>query len=174
MVGPSRVSTGYLSPGPSRSRVSRSASFVSDASSSKSYSMSDVSRSASPSAGELSRWGRRNEDGTWSCAHPGCTSRSTFGRGCDLRKHYKRHTKSWFCSYQDCPQAHEGGFSSKKDKARHEAKHDPQIVSPCFYWSAENGKPFMLRLYFALAVQECQRTTLSTSLSLRRKADKTI
>lgn len=125
-AGPSRTSTGYLSPGEGRSRVSRTTSLASEASS-RGDSQSDVSRSVSPSAGEMMKWGRRNRDGTWNCAYPGCTSRSSFSRGCDLRKHYKRHTKSLFCRHQGCPQATEGGFSSKKDRARHEAKHDPQI-----------------------------------------------
>lgn len=124
-AGPSRTSTGYLSPGEAdRSRAARSASFASNASD---VSQSDVSRSASPNASEMARWGFRNGDGTWSCAYPGCASRSTFHRGCDLRKHYKRHTKSLFCRYDGCPQATEGGFSSKKDRARHEAKHNPNI-----------------------------------------------
>ncbi len=128
-AGPWRTSTGYLSPGePGRSRVSRTTSFASNASSGRSYSHSDVSRSASPSASEMAKWGRKTEVGTWRCGFPGCTSRSTFSRGCDLRKHYKRHTKSLFCRHEGCPQATEGGFSSKKDRARHEAKHDPQIV----------------------------------------------
>ena len=125
-AGPSRTSTGYLSPDPAeRNRVSRSTSFASNASS---VSPSDVSRSTSPNASEMAKWGVRNENGTWSCAYPGCSSRSTFNRGCDLRKHYKRHTKSLFCRHEGCPQATEGGFSSKKDRARHEAKHDPKIV----------------------------------------------
>jgi hypothetical protein len=76
----------------------------------------------------MAKWGVRNANGTWSCAYPSCSSRSTFNRGCDLRKHYKRHTKSLFCRHEGCPQATEGGFSSKKDRARHEAKHDPKIV----------------------------------------------
>ena len=128
IAGPSRTSTGYLSPGEGRSRVSRTTSFASNASSGRSRSASDVSRSVSPSVGEMMKWGRRNQNGTWNCAYPGCTSRSSFSRGCDLRKHYKRHTKSLFCRHQGCPQATEGGFSSKKDRARHEAKHDPQIM----------------------------------------------
>lgn len=131
-AGPSRTSAGYLSPDPARrSRVSRSTSFASiasNASSVRSYSQSDVSRSVSPSAGEMVKWGYKNENGTWSCRYPGCSSRSTFSRGCDLRKHYKRHTKSLFCRVEGCPQATEGGFSSKKDRARHEAKHNPNIV----------------------------------------------
>jgi hypothetical protein len=45
-----------------------------------------------------------------------------------LRKHYRRHSKHLFCRYEGCPQATEGGFSSKKDRARHEQKHDPNIL----------------------------------------------
>lgn len=77
----------------------------------------------------------------WRCAYPGCTSRATFTRGCDLRKHYNRHSKHLFCRVDGCPQSEAaaasraksadqpltGGFSSKKDRARHEAKHNPGI-----------------------------------------------
>jgi len=80
---------------------------------------------------------------TWRCAYPGCTSRALFTRGCDLRKHFNRHSKHLFCRVEGCPQSeacaladsssHRGsasggsGFSSKKDRARHEAKHNPGI-----------------------------------------------
>jgi hypothetical protein len=81
----------------------------------------------------------------WRCAYAGCTSRKTFTRGCDLRKHFNRHAKTLFCSYSGCHQNKEthlaalaqgngfgsprGGFSSKKDMLRHEASHNPHI--PC-------------------------------------------
>ncbi|KAF1988381.1 hypothetical protein K402DRAFT_329160 [Aulographum hederae CBS 113979] len=87
-----------------------------------------MSRSASPSAADLRAYGYLNDQGTWTCAYPGCTSRAIFTRGCDLRKHHKRHTKSFFCHHQGCPQATGGGFSSKKDLARHEAKHNPGVL----------------------------------------------
>lgn len=117
----------YLSPHlANRGRLSRASSYASNASSVQ--SKSDISRSVSPNAGEMSKWGFKNMDGSWSCGFPGCASRSTFTRGCDLRKHYKRHSKSLFCRHDGCPQAREGGFSSKKDRARHEAKHNPSIV----------------------------------------------
>lgn len=114
--------------------ISRAGSFTSNSSCWTScprsdLARSDMSRSVSPNASEMARWGRRQEQGTWRCAYPGCTSKSKFRRGCDLRKHYRRHTKSLFCRYAGCKQATEGGFSSEKDRARHEAKHDPQI--PC-------------------------------------------
>lgn len=128
--GPSRRSTGYLSPdeaGKASSRFSRSTS-VAESNASSMRSISDVSRSASPNASEMAKYGHRNDDGSWSCVYPGCSSKSKFNRGCDLRKHYKRHTKSLWCRHQGCPQATEGGFSSKKDRARHEAKHNPSIV----------------------------------------------
>ena len=82
---------------------------------------------------------------TWRCAYPGCTSRALFTRGCDLRKHFNRHSKHLFCRVDGCPQSEAcavaeasgrrgsvaagggGGFSSKKDRARHEAKHNPGI-----------------------------------------------
>ncbi|ORX98610.1 hypothetical protein BCR34DRAFT_147077 [Clohesyomyces aquaticus] len=87
-----------------------------------------LSRSLSPSSPDLRVYGYPNKNGTWSCAYPGCTSRAVFSRGCDLRKHHKRHTKSFFCRHEGCPQATGGGFSSKKDLARHEAKHNPGVL----------------------------------------------
>ncbi|KAL4938106.1 hypothetical protein BDV06DRAFT_61965 [Aspergillus oleicola] len=69
--------------------------------------------------------------GTWRCAYPSCTSPSLFRRGCDLRKHYNRHRKHLFCRHDRCPQSDPSvpgaGFSSKKDRDRHEAKHNPGI-----------------------------------------------
>lgn len=91
-------------------------------------SESGFSRSSSPGSTDMSLYGYLNQQGTWSCAYPGCTSRAVFTRGCDLRKHHKRHTKSFFCRYPGCSQASGGGFSSKKDLARHEAKHNPGVV----------------------------------------------
>jgi hypothetical protein len=87
-----------------------------------------LSRSLSPSSPDLRAYGIPNKSGTWSCAYPGCTSRAVFTRGCDLRKHHKRHTKSFFCRHGECPQSTGGGFSSKKDLARHEAKHNPGVL----------------------------------------------
>ena len=81
----------------------------------------------------------------WRCAYPACTSRAVFTRGCDLRKHFNRHSKHLFCRFDGCPQGEAavlaaaaeaaqlgpaallGGFSSKKDRDRHEAKHNPGI-----------------------------------------------
>lgn len=77
---------------------------------------------------DLSRYGIPAGDGVWRCAHPGCTSQALFRRGCDLRKHFNRHRKHLFCRHEGCPQSKQGGFSSKKDRARHEAKHNPGIV----------------------------------------------
>lgn len=118
----------------------------------------------------------------WRCAYPGCTSRATFTRGCDLRKHYNRHSKHLFCRVEGCPQSETaaiarartqnnnstsssneppvdellssseataggtpthhgllltGGFSSKKDRARHEAKHNPGIKCE---WHGPDGE----------------------------------
>ncbi|MCJ1336195.1 hypothetical protein MMC09_001471 [Bachmanniomyces sp. S44760] len=88
------------------------------------------SRSPSPNPSDLANYGIQNEDRhTWRCAYPGCASKAIFVRGCDLRKHYRRHSKNFFCRHEGCPQATEGGFSSKKDRARHEAKHNPGV--PC-------------------------------------------
>ena len=89
---------------------------------------SDISRSVSPSPAELRNFGIPQPDGkSWLCAHAGCTSQTLFTRGCDLRKHYRRHTKHLFCRHEGCPQSREGGFSSKKDRDRHEAKHKPGV-----------------------------------------------
>ena len=85
----------------------------------------------------------------WRCAYPGCTSRATFTRGCDLRKHYNRHSKHLFCRVDGCQQSQAaaatrstdgiltGGFSSKKDRARHEAKHNPGIKCE---WKGPSGE----------------------------------
>lgn len=99
----------------------------------------------------------------WRCAYPNCTSRAVFTRGCDLRKHYNRHSKHLFCRVGGCPQSEaacvaaaqqqaiqsgtepldlsqlavSGGFSSKKDRARHEAKHNPGIKCE---WKGVNGE----------------------------------
>ncbi|PLB41461.1 putative C2H2 transcription factor [Aspergillus candidus] len=76
---------------------------------------------------DLTSYGLPLGDGTWRCAYPGCTSSAVFRRGCDLRKHYNRHRKHLFCRHDGCPQAVTGGFSSKKDRDRHEAKHNPLV-----------------------------------------------
>ena len=86
------------------------------------------SRSPSPQPGDLSNYGYLNPDRrTWRCAYPGCASKALFVRPCDLRKHFNRHSKDFHCRHEGCPQATEGGFSSKKDRARHEAKHNPGV-----------------------------------------------
>ncbi|KAI4092101.1 MAG: hypothetical protein LQ339_007997 [Xanthoria mediterranea] len=94
-------------------------------------SSSQFSRSPSPgNQSDLPNFGYPLGDGTsWKCAYPGCSSNAVFTRGCDLRKHYRRHSKTLFCRQQGCPAATEGGFSSPKDRDRHEAKHRPDI--PC-------------------------------------------
>ncbi|KAJ5445869.1 Zinc finger C2H2 [Penicillium cf. griseofulvum] len=77
--------------------------------------------------GDLSNYGIKTGDGAWRCAYKGCSSKSLFYRGCDLRKHFNRHRKHLFCRYDGCPQSAKNGFSSKKDRARHEAKHNPGV-----------------------------------------------
>ena len=85
--------------------------------------LSSHSRSVSPNPADLHNFGFPLPDGrSWRCAYPNCTSQAQFTRGCDLRKHYRRHTKSLFCRHEDCPQSREGGFSSRKDRDRHESK----------------------------------------------------
>jgi hypothetical protein len=98
---------------------------------------------------------------TWRCAYPACSSRALFTRGCDLRKHFNRHSKHLFCRFKGCAQSAakvqesardkanswenrkagsvpgNGGFSSKKDRARHEAKHDPKVMCE---WVGEGGE----------------------------------
>lgn len=77
---------------------------------------------------DLTRYGIPAGEGVWRCAYPACTSQAIFRRGCDLRKHFNRHRKHLFCRHEGCPQSKQGGFSSKKDRARHEAKHNPGIA----------------------------------------------
>ncbi|KAB8233593.1 putative C2H2 transcription factor [Aspergillus alliaceus] len=84
--------------------------------------------SSNNSQKDLTNYGIRNADQTWRCAYPGCSSSTIFRRGCDLRKHYNRHRKHLFCRHGGCPQAVAGGFSSKKDRDRHEAKHNPLVA----------------------------------------------
>lgn len=121
----------YAQPGPVQAaRQVRAPSFhsVDDSGTGGEEEEDTFSRGSSPGQADLSVYGYLNEKGTWSCAYPGCTSRAVFTRGCDLRKHHKRHTKSFFCRYPSCSQSTDGGFSSKKDLARHEAKHNPGVV----------------------------------------------
>lgn len=119
----------YLSPSNQpQPTLSRHNSATSNPASTYDRTVSEVSRSVSPNPSAIADYGYKNVDGSWSCAWPGCTSRSRFTRACDLRKHYKRHSKTLFCRHEGCPQSTEGGFSSKKDRARHEAKHNPMIT----------------------------------------------
>ncbi|KAF2096547.1 hypothetical protein NA57DRAFT_78151 [Rhizodiscina lignyota] len=121
------------------SQTSRSLSFTStdtyyaQSSPGASPEASGTSSSSSPAPLDLRAYGSPRPDGSWTCAFPGCTSRAVFTRGCDLRKHHKRHLKSFFCHHEGCPQAQGGGFSSKKDLLRHEAKHNPGV--PCDWQS---------------------------------------
>ncbi|CAG7917817.1 unnamed protein product [Penicillium olsonii] len=85
-------------------------------------------QSSASNASDLSNYGIPTSDGLWRCAHPGCSSQLLFKRGCDLRKHFNRHRKYLFCRYEKCPQSSQNGFSSKKDRARHEAKHNPGVL----------------------------------------------
>lgn len=121
----------------------------------------------------------------WRCAFPNCTSRAVFTRGCDLRKHYNRHSKHLFCRIEGCPQSEaacvavaqqqaiqagadasdssmlavSGGFSSKKDRARHEAKHAPSIkceVENCgrVFSRMDNMKDHCRRIHFKQALHQ--------------------
>ena len=91
-------------------------------------SMSESSISGSPSSSDLHLYGFRNHNGTWGCAYPGCVSKRIFRRRCDLRKHFRYHRKHLFCREAGCPRATLGGFSTEKDRVRHEAKHKPNVV----------------------------------------------
>lgn len=87
-----------------------------------------ASRATSPGSADLQAYGYLDRNGSWICGYPGCSSRAVFIRDCDFRKHYKRHTKSFFCRLEGCPQSTGGGFSSRKDLARHETKHNPDVM----------------------------------------------
>ncbi|KAJ5718937.1 uncharacterized protein N7483_010019 [Penicillium malachiteum] len=129
---PTTHGTGYLSPPLVPAMSLRSPSLM--RSSPTPTTISDFDGRGQPSSppnlnpADLSRYGIPTSDGAWRCAHPGCTSQAVFRRGCDLRKHFNRHRKHLFCRHEGCPQSRQGGFSSKKDRARHEAKHNPGIV----------------------------------------------
>lgn len=129
MTPESTIPSSYMS-GPRGSRSPSASTGAFSPQPSVDGSVADYSRSISPSANsaDLRAYGYLNKNGTWTCAYPGCTSKAVFTRGCDLRKHHKRHTKSFFCRHEGCPQATGGGFSSKKDLARHEAKHNPGVI----------------------------------------------
>jgi hypothetical protein len=71
--------------------------------------------------------GHAGGQGPWVCNYPQCTSRVVFSRLCDFRKHYNRHLRFFFCRYESCSRATEGGFPNKTDRARHEAQHNPRI-----------------------------------------------
>ncbi|KAF2399922.1 hypothetical protein EJ06DRAFT_530707 [Trichodelitschia bisporula] len=122
---PSLSIPNVLSSRPSRAHSTTSAaSFGTQPLSSPEPERNANSRLSSPGNDDISAYGHRNPQGTLSCSYPGCKSRASFPRPCDLRKHYKRHSKAYFCRhYPTCKQ----GFSSKKDLARHEAKHNPAV-----------------------------------------------
>ena len=107
---------------------SRRTSAMSNQSFASGLAVFEVCENASPEPQTPTAYGFRRPDDSWSCAWPGCTSRARFTRACDLRKHFKRHSKTLFCRYDGCPQSREAGFSNKKDRARHETKHNPKIT----------------------------------------------
>ena len=78
------------------------------------------------------------------CPFPDCKSTAIFTTGRDFRRHYRQHFKRFFCRYPECPQstsdareAGKKGFATRKDRARHEAKHNPAIRCK---WRAPNGE----------------------------------
>lgn len=119
----------FLSPSATAMSIGSSSAISSTASPAPTLSDFESKASSPPfNPADLTRYGIPAGDGVWRCAHPGCTSQALFRRGCDLRKHFNRHRKHLFCRHEGCPQSKQGGFSSKKDRARHEAKHNPGIV----------------------------------------------
>ena len=72
--------------------------------------------------------GLKKLDGSYSCAWPDCKSRARLVCACDSRKHYRRQLKLFLCRYHGCPKSTKNGFSTKRDRARHEAKHNPSIT----------------------------------------------
>lgn len=71
------------------------------------------------------------------CPHPSCSSKLLFTRRCDRDKHYRLHFRKFFCRITGCHMSHELkgtrsqiGFSTMKDRDRHEKGHNPSIVCP--------------------------------------------
>jgi hypothetical protein len=68
-------------------------------------------------------------EGGWTCSFPDCRSILRFTRPCDVRKHYKRHFRSWGCRFSQGASGCAVAFATRKDRDRHESKHRPSI--PC-------------------------------------------
>jgi hypothetical protein len=49
------------------------------------------------------------------CPYPGCMSRASFTRTCDLRKHYRRHLQRFYCRVAGCPRSAPGTASGEPD-----------------------------------------------------------
>jgi hypothetical protein len=47
---------------------------------------------------------------------------------CDLRKHCRRHSKTLLRRHRGRLHAVKSSFSTNKDRSRHEAKHNPNIL----------------------------------------------
>ena len=78
------------------------------------------------------------------CPFPECKSTAIFTTGRDFRRHYRQHFKRFFCRYEECPQsvsdlseAGNKGFATRKDRTRHEAKHNPAIQCK---WRSPSGE----------------------------------
>ena len=74
------------------------------------YSVNSTAQSTSPSSSLLAYGVPVLQAGlsspqTWRCVYPGCTSLALFVRGCDLRKHFNRHSKHLICRLEDCLQS---------------------------------------------------------------------
>ena len=172
------ASPGPISPGPSRTRRSSRDSFSSSSSTttsitpgtssyqlhpshSNSHSHSRSRSQSSSSSSSASPYGYPSPDGSgYCCAYPNCTSTNaarnrpyTFRRPCDLRKHYTQHRKHFFCRFEGCPQSVRAGFATSKDRARHEAKHNPAvrcILDGCdrVFSRVDNMKDHARRIHF--------------------------
>jgi hypothetical protein len=75
------------------------------------------------------------------CPHPSCSSQVLFIRQCDLDKHYRLHFRKYYCRAPECQmptsayyqtgKSSQIGFSTIKDRNRHESRHKPSLT--CHY-----------------------------------------
>lgn len=74
-----------------------------------------------------------NEGGEWRCQYVGCGK--TRKRECDLRKHHKRHTRPYGCTFPNCYKR----FGSRNDWKRHEnSQHFLQEMWRCGLMTPNN------------------------------------
>ena len=102
---------------------------------------------------EITKYDKNTSSFSRRCGYPGCKTERDFARACDLRKHITRHQKKFHCRYDRCYQSlsHQNpalpstkrhvsstGFSTRKDRSRHEAKHEP--LAQCEWGIKQLGK----------------------------------